>query len=177
MAHYKDLPDLENVAYKIKVGAFNPDWNKLAHYENFTSKVVELMTYLFPDYVEKYGNKNKKYFKDKWLQLHTSDVYEIQTQVETILRNLSKCEHNNAAIQMQKTNADLHDEINKKDKEIAKLLNEFQILKDQNKNFRTEVIQLKQTVESKNNELANMEISKKNTIDQLLDKLVRPHKI
>ena len=52
----------------------------------------------------------------------------------------------------------------------------MQIIKEQNKNLRTEVIQLKQTVKLKNDELANMEISKRNTIDQIMDKLLKSHK-
>ena len=175
MAYYKDSPDFENVAYKIKAGVYNPDWNKLAKYENFTLKAMELMAHLFPDYEAKYGSKTKRELRNKWLKLDTFGVYEIQAEIESILNDFSKCEYH-AATQMKKTNVDLNDEINKKDKDIAKLSNEMQIIKEQNKNLRTEVIQLKQTVKLKNDELANMEISKRNTIDQIMDKLLKSHK-
>ena len=103
MAYYKDSPDFENVAYKIKAGVYNPDWNKLANYENFTLKAMELMAHLFPDYEAKYGSKNKRELRNKWLKLDTFGVYEIQAEIESILNDFSKCEYH-AATQMKKTN-------------------------------------------------------------------------
>ena len=172
MAYNNTDMNYENVASKIRAGVYKPDWKKLSNYTNFMEDPRELMRHLYSHVEEHHGTRFIQYLNAKWKTLNRDEVLDIKRKVESILAQpglWAQPEYQCAITEAKMTNEDYNDAIRKRDEEIAKQANQIQIFKEQNKNMRADIIRLNQVIISKDNELRNMEISKTNTIKQILE--------